>query len=143
MKFKARYIFFIIIFAPLFLGHSGYCSKENRWLGKREVVDRFLFGDNNDLNQKQKIILSKEKELGEYPNNCAVLETVHNGLLLYFNISCIYPRATSKKDSLGYYHKIVSIDACGKNLDYIGESIDYEFYKVLLNKNKEYWENES
>lgn len=119
----------LLIGSPLFLDASGFCSSEMRWLSKREVVDRLLFGENAPLMSfDEKVQAMKERDGSEYPNNCRVAVVSNSLYSLRYEIECVHPRMgrhdpAPKSSSRPYDYKMYSVDACGKNLDFIGEGI--------------------
>ncbi len=127
---------------PFFLGHSGYCSSYGGWYSKREVVGRFLFGSKYKRTTEQKIDYAIENGLGDYPNNCRIINATSNGFFLLYSVDCIKPRTKERDTPDLYEYNMYKIDGCGKSLDFKGYTINgKKSYEIQIERNKQYWED--
>ena len=154
-RFKKRWVFLVLLLligSPIALGRVGFCFKENKWLSKREYVDRFLFGDNASLMSfDEKVQVMKDRDGSEYPNNCSrslISHLFYGGLfsLTPYQIDCVHPRNSdhyhsSESENKYYYYSMYAVDSCGKSHDFYGDTIKEKLYKIQLKRNKEYWED--
>lgn len=141
----------LILYPPLVLTRSGFCYSEMRWLNERELVDRMLFGEKEfEMSFAEKVTFIREKNSGEYPNNCKINgepfdlsegSKLINGLfgLMFYKVDCVYLKEDRKGEENPYYIEWVSVSSCGQDVDSMGESITESSYQSYIRKNSNYW----
>ena len=140
-RFKKRWLLLALLLfigPPMALNGFGFCFKEKRWLSKREIVDKMLLSEKvHIMNADEKKLAIKNKNIGEYANNCRIT-AVGTGLysLSYYDVDCVSPHYSEKNL---YYYRVYAVDSCGKSLDYFGDTIKEDSYKIQLKRNEEYW----
>jgi hypothetical protein len=141
------------IFLPFqFLTLSGFCYDEFRYLSKRELVDRALFGKNaNTMTLEEKIQFIKNRDGSEYPINCRISgdpfdlgsgNKLINMLLgrKFYQIDCVHPNTQIDSQNHPYHLDFLSVGACApKIVDTSGMAITKVLYDSEIKRNVTYW----
>ncbi len=155
IKLFRPFLILLFIGSPITLNQTGYCYSEWNHLNERELVDRLLFADQrpnfdgktiegkdtSSLTTEQKVSISQQKSLGEYPHNCRISGTSTNGLYLLYHIDCVAPKDSTHPKRELYSYKMYQVDGCGKRLKYMGDTLyKNSSYLIQVEHNKRYWE---
>lgn len=131
------------------LNFTGFCYSEFRYLSDKELIDRYLFGNQGlklTFEAKQKKL--KEENDGKYPECCRVdndpwwIKRLDKILFSFFGFSYyeLYTVLPQKGSDAPFYEQYILANSCGsKFADEYGMSISEEEYASQLKYNFKQW----
>lgn len=132
-KIAKKWILLSLILAFLlpiqFLNQTGFCYEEMKYLGEQDIIDRFLFNENQvNASYQDKVALLKKKSGAKYPECCELSkkpmwlddwEQYFNALWGHylFGISYLYPEKSENNRKTIYVERFYAVNACGHYKD--------------------------
>lgn len=146
----------LIIGPTQYLNHTGFCYAEMRYLNERELIDRFLFGDQADvMSYEDKVLFVAKKWNGANYPECCVIDGEPFDLSYFsrimnktfaawylYELKRYVPVIYNYKTTRHPYENIVSaLDACGSHITADSTKIDIKKseYENALERNRQYW----
>lgn len=150
-----------------FLNHTGFCYSKMRYLSERELIDRFLFGENANrlsTSEKEKLIVQRKKKntsyiIENYPECCRIKGQIHRPSELEYFLNNMFGWyfydlhviSSRHEDNITRYtfdepyrQANINLGTCGLSTrGSLGANISKDYYKSLLKKNQNYWKDKN
>ena len=160
VKYSKRRIFIFVILCLLwlnfFLLDRGFCYREMTFMSKRQMMERFVFGEDADIMTLEEKAAKLER-LGrkEHPNHCSIRDQPSSGFSFFtqfiyslggkklFAVECVSVRDQTKSENLPYYITNTAIKSCGlPTHDSSGMGISEDLYKAIIRNNAKKWKDQ-